>query len=156
MQVNLDYFTRRHCAPQWRAFVSELVGEFYDQVEVELAESFFRRLGGRMAKDLPLGAASSLEDLEKRINLRLDQIDWGWVRLRETDQAIEVAHGAYPVVAPAGDAPDSWIVQVLEGLYTEWLNAIGGDDTLSARSTARPTSPMEIVRLAYRKHEEAS
>ena len=56
----------------------------------------------------------------------------GLGRISEVDQYISITHGAYPVV-PQDEGRRTWLVPVLEGLYTEWLGEQGGDPSLSAR-----------------------
>jgi hypothetical protein len=149
IRASLDYFTERHCAPQWRLFVGELVAEFYQQIEPDLAAGFFRQIGERMARARPLGRPDTLEGLEEAVNAALGEIDWGWARLQAGESAIEIAHGAYPFVATREPAPEAWLVPVLEGLYTEWLNATGGNTGFRATCPAPPAGPDEPVRLRY-------
>ena len=152
-QATLDYFVERHCAPQWRVFVGELVAEFHRQVDPDLAAGFFRQLGRRMARTLPLPKCETLEGLEAAINATLSEIDWGWVRLTMGERFLEVTHGAYPVVpitdVPAGD----WLAPVLEGLYGEWLAGLSGDASLRAMTASLPGAPGEPIGLHYGRHD---
>ena len=79
-----------------------------------------------MARSLPLRRCDNLEELEDDINAVLQGIDWGWVRIAETGRFIEITHGAYPVI-PQDENRRSWLVPLLEGVYTEWFGAQGGD-----------------------------
>jgi len=85
-----------------------------------------------MARWLPLRRCESLEEVEDDINALLEGIDWGWVRVAENGRFIEIIHGCYPVI-PQDDERRSWLVPILEGLYTEWLVEQGGDPAFSAR-----------------------
>jgi NAD(P)-dependent dehydrogenase (short-subunit alcohol dehydrogenase family) len=40
--------------------------------------------------------------------------------------AFEITHGAYPLI-PQDEGRRSWLVPLLEGVYTEWFGAQGGD-----------------------------
>ena len=149
VQATLNYYAQRNCAQQWRAFLSEMVSEFYDQVDGELALNFFQRVGARLAQALPLGPCSSLEEVAAGINRILDQIDWGWVEIQETGNHIRISHGAYPIVPMYQNAPEAWLLPVLEGAYTEWFRSLGGQPELRARAVGRPESPFFPVELHY-------
>ena len=149
VQANLNYYAQRNCSEQWRVFLSELVSEFYDQVDGDLAESFFRRVGARLAQALPLPPCNSLEEVAAGLNRILDQIDWGWVEVEEAGNHIRIAHGAYPIVPMYQNAPEAWLLPVLEGAYTEWFRGLGGPGELRARATAKPESPFVPIELLY-------
>ena len=156
MQVNLDYFTQRHCSTQWRLFVSELVREFHTQVDRDLASGFFRQVGRRMAAALPLGPCDTLEAVEQALNRVLGDMDWGWVRVREGERALELTHGAYPVVPIGEHGIDAWLVPLLEGAYTEWLTGLGGDPAFTAQCYEMPRAPVEAIRLRYGRPPDAA
>ena len=148
VQSSLHYYGQRSCAEQWRAFLTEMVAEFYDQVETSAAEDFLFRVGTRVARALPLPDCASLPDLVSEINRTLWQIDWGWCEIEESGAHLRVVHGAYPMVPMYQNAPDAWFVPVLEGLYTEWLNMLGGRG-LRARRTELPDSPYKPIVMLY-------
>jgi len=152
VQANLSYFAEHSCSEQWRVFVSEMVGEFYDQVDRELAASFLTRVGTRMAQSMPLPECASLEDVETAINAILARIRWGWIRLEEAGRHIKVTHGAYPVVPMYQSAPEAWLVPFLEGVFTEWLNSLGGNTDFRALSTSTPANVWEPIEFLYGNH----
>ena len=152
VQASLNYYAQRNCAEQWRVFLSEFISEFYDQVDGEQAESFLRRVGVRLAQALPLPPCNSLDDVGTALSRILDQLGWGWVQLEETGNHIRIVHGAYPIVPMYQNAPESWILPVLEGAYTEWFRTVGGQDGLRARATGRPESPFFPVDFLYGRH----
>ncbi|MFN4089179.1 MAG: cellulose biosynthesis protein BcsD [Alphaproteobacteria bacterium] len=151
VQSSLHYYGQRSCAEQWRAFLTELIAEFYDQVDGPAADDFLVRVGARVARALPLPDCTSLADMVAEINRVLWQIDWGWVEIEESGSYLRVVHGAYPIVPMYQNAPDAWFVPVLEGLYTEWLNMLGGVG-LRARSSEAPDSPYKPIVLLYGRH----
>ena len=151
VQSSLHYYGQRSCSEQWRAFLTEMIAEFYDQVDSAAASDFLFRVGTRVARALPLPDCASLPDLVTEINRVLWQIDWGWVEIEEAGAHLRVVHGAYPMVPMYQNAPDAWFVPVLEGLYTEWLNALGGRG-LRARHSETPDSPYKPIVLLYGRH----
>lgn len=149
VQSSLNYYAQRNCAEQWRVFLSEFVSEFYDQVDGDLAESFLQRVGTRLAQALPVPPCNSLEEAAAAINRILDQIQWGWVEVHEAGSHLRIVHGAYPIVPMYQNAPESWLLPVLEGAYTEWFRALGGPGDLRARATGRPESPFFPIEFLY-------
>ena len=149
VQTTLNYYAQRNCAEQWRVFLSEMISEFYDQVDTELAENFFHRVGTRLAQALPLPPCASLEEVSTALNRVLDQIEWGWVEIQEAGNHIRIVHGAYPIVPMYQNAPEAWLVPVLEGAYTGWFRSLGGQPELRARAVGRPESPFFPIELLY-------
>ena len=149
VQTSLNYYAQRNCSVQWRAFLSEMIGEFYDQVDAEFAANFLHRVGTRMAQAVPVPPAGSLEEVEAALNRILDQMDWGWAEIRDAGNHIRIVHGAYPIVPMYQNAPEGWLVPVLEGAYTEWFRGLGGQADLRAKAVGRPESPFFPIELSY-------
>ncbi len=152
VQASLNYYAQRSCAEQWRVFLSEMISEFYNQVDSEFAESFFYRVGTRMAQALPVPPANSLEEVEASLNRILGQLNWGWVEVAETGSHVRIVHGAYPVVPMYQNAPETWLIPVLEGAYSEWFRSLGGEAEFRARSANRPESPLLPFEFLYGRH----
>lgn len=130
--ISLRYYALQHSSRQWVHFIAAMFAEFEERVDPVEADQFLETLGSRLARSLPLRRCESLEDLADDINSVLEGIDWGWVRIAETGRFIEITHGAYPVV-PQDETRRSWFVPILEGVYTEWFRAQGGDPGFTAR-----------------------
>jgi hypothetical protein len=150
-QISLRYYAQQHCARQWAHFIAAMFAEFEERVDPVEADQFLETLGKRMARSLPLRRCDSLEELEEEINGVLEGIDWGWVRIREDPSGyIEIVHGAYPLV-PQDEARRTWFTPALEGLYTEWMRAQGGDETCAARLAEAPSEIGRALILHYRR-----
>ena len=130
--ISLRYYAEQHCSRQWVHFLAAMFAEFEERVDPTEADQFLETLGARMARLLPLRRCDSLEELEDDINTVLEGIDWGWARLGENGRFIEIVHGAYPII-PQDEHRLSWMVPLLEGLYSEWLGDQGGDPSFAAR-----------------------
>jgi hypothetical protein len=92
-----------------------------------------RQLGRRMAAAMPLGQCESLADVEQAMNQYWDDLEWGWCRLVDSERAIGIRHGGWP---SPDDRDRNWrsgVVALLEGVYTAWLEAQGGDADLAVR-----------------------
>jgi len=148
----LRYYARQHCSRQWVHFLAAMFAEFEERVDPAEADQFLETIGARMGRALPLRRCESLEDLTGEVNVVLEGVEWGWARISEADQYISITHGAYPVV-PQDGGRRTWLVPVLEGLYTEWLGEQGGDPSLSARlSDHRGVAGTPLV-FYYGRHD---
>ena len=149
--LSLHYYARQQCSRQWVHFIAAMFAEFEERVDPLEADQFLETLGARLARSLPLRRCESLEDLEDDINSVLEGIDWGWVRIAETGRFIEITHGAYPII-PQDETRRSWLVPILEGVYTEWLRAQGGDPGFNARLVGQRRVPGAPFTLHYGRH----
>jgi hypothetical protein len=130
--ISLRYYAQQQSSRQWVHLMAAMFAEFQERVDPAEADQFLETLGSRMARSLPLRHCDNLEELEDDINALLQGIDWGWVRIAESGRFIEITHGAYPLI-PQDEHRRSWLVPILEGVYTEWLRGQGGDPGFAAR-----------------------
>jgi hypothetical protein len=149
--ISLRYYAQQQCSRQWVHLMAAMFAEFEERVDPTEADQFLETLGARMAQSLPLRKCDSLEELEEDINSVLEGIDWGWVRIGESGRFVEITHGAYPLV-PQGDSRRSWLVPVLEGVYSEWFGGQGGDPTFSAQLVGRAGAPGAPFTFHYGRH----
>lgn len=150
--LSLHYYARQQCSRQWVHFMAAMFAEFEERIPGPEANQFLETIGAKMAHLLPLRRCESLEDLEEDINSVLEGIDWGWMRLRETDSYIEITHGAYPLI-PQDEGRRSWMVPILEGLYGGWLGEQGGDPSLAARLHGAPPANGAALTFRYGRHD---
>lgn len=150
-QRSLRYYAQRHCARQWVHFLAAMFAEFDERVDRAEAEQFLEILGMRMARMMPLPPSDNLGQLEADINAILEDIDWGWARVAESDHFLEITHGAYPMV-PQDETQRCWLAPVLEGLYSEWLGEQGGDRALTVRLADRDQPLGSPLVFYYGRH----
>jgi len=74
------------------------------------------------------------------------------MRLREAEAFIEITHGAYPLI-PQDEKRRSWMVPLLEGLYTGWLGEQGGDASLTARLAGNGIGNRGALVFHYGRHD---
>ncbi|HWL80903.1 MAG TPA: cellulose biosynthesis protein BcsD [Roseomonas sp.] len=127
-QAALSYLARRDVSAQWRGFVRALLETLGTHLDEASRSGLLRSIGGQMAAGMPLQAASTLAELEARMNDALATIAWGYVSvtLDGTDRSLKLTHHAAPAIGAAGDGAGGWISAVLEGLYGAWLGAQQG------------------------------
>jgi hypothetical protein len=150
--ISLDYYARQQCSRQWVHFLAAMFAEFEERVDPAEADQFLESLGLKMARLLTLRRCASLEELENDMNSVLEGIDWGWMRIRETGNFIEITHGAFPLV-PQDERRRSWLVPILEGLYSGWLGEQGGDPSFTARLFGRPQGTAALLTFRYGRHQ---
>ncbi len=149
--ISLRYYAQQQCSRQWVHFMAAMFAEFEERVDALEADQFLETLGSRMARSLPLRRCESLEELEEDINAVLEGIDWGWARIAESGRFIEITHGAYPII-PQDEARRSWVVPILEGVYTEWFGPQGGDPGFSARLVGQRRVAGAAFTFHYGRH----
>jgi len=149
--ISLRYYAQQHASPQWVHLIAAMFAELQERVDPVEADQFLETLGSRMARSLPLRHCDNLEQLEDDINAVLQGIDWGWARIAETGRFIEITHGAYPMI-PQDENRRNWLVPLLEGVYTAWLGAQGGDPGFSARLVGQRRSFGAAFTFHYGRH----
>ena len=137
MARSLAYYRDQQCVPQWRDFLSILVGELGQLSGHDESLEFFRHLGHRLAERLPLAEQDTLEGLETAINERLRRMNWGWCLFSAQQNMITIQHGAWPELDKRPGCP--WplaMASLLEGLYDRWLRGQGGGEVSVKMLTA--------------------
>lgn len=150
---SLDFYTRHHCARQWRLFLEVLFDELLVTAGEREAMGFWRHLGSKMAAEMGLGECDTLEQLQRMINLRLEEMDWGYVELRAEDNAIYIQHIACPAPGSNDVRVEQGLVTMsalLEGLYGHWLNQQAGESGVPLRSTGHSV-PNRTLNFYYGK-----
>ncbi|RRV17405.1 cellulose biosynthesis protein BcsD [Pseudomonas saudiphocaensis] len=144
---SLSYLARLRGSTQSLPLLQALVGEMFDSAGEHDGCLFMRHVGRRMAKELGVPAATSLEELERVINQRWAEMDWGWVELSSDGRSLTLVHGAFP---GAGSGSDQWrsaMSALLEGLYEAWLVTLGEGAALKVSRTE-----LLDMALAFRCH----
>lgn len=138
-----DYHLRHRCSSQWRPFLAALAQELSTRIEADQARALMRRIGTSIARSAPLPALELLPDLESAMNAVWSGMDWGWVELNDTSDALRIVHHCAPIEAAFGTSSRHWSPAVLEGAYEQWLRAAGAGDRLRVQPLAIDTSGIE-------------
>lgn len=142
-QSDHEYHLRSRCSPQWRPFLGALSQELNSRIEAEQARALMRRLGASMARSAPLPALELLPDLEAAMNSVWSAMNWGWVELNDTGEALRIVHHCAPLEAAFGAGSRAWSPAVLEGAYEQWLRAAGAGDRLRVQQIATDSTSLE-------------
>ncbi|MGM0983717.1 MAG: cellulose biosynthesis protein BcsD [Pseudomonadota bacterium] len=152
-QALLDHHAREHCSAQWRAFLPLLFAELYRNASEADGDAFLRHLGSQLAQQLPLDDLATLEALERAINRRWAEVDWGFVRLSADQTGITLRHAACPTpMQPQGAAEPSSqraMAAILEGCYAQWLKGQGGGERVPLQAVAESAGLPGCVTLRY-------
>ena len=87
---------------------------------------------------------NTLDELEDRLNIFWQEQNWGWVRLEETAEGIDIAHRAAPLATAFGEESLGWSVGLLEGFYQAVFTVLGASDKMAVRNVGSGTDGMDI------------
>ena len=144
-EASLIYYARRQCSEQWRVFLTVLAEELSTQLEDHDRRQFMRGLGQRMAAKLPHPNLSTLAELESAINQLWEQMEWGYVRLREAEGFVAITHYCAPLRAAFGRASLPWTSALLEGTYAHWFEVFGAGGDLQLLQISMPRGSDDAI-----------
>ncbi|MFZ0255275.1 MAG: cellulose biosynthesis protein BcsD, partial [Gammaproteobacteria bacterium] len=135
----LRYYADQHCSRQWSSFLFSLGQELDALAEQDELRPLMRQVGKRMAGQMPLPPADTLEDVQAAMNQQWDRIGWGWVSLEEKPEFLLIKHSAAPLQSAFGAGSLSWSPALLEGIYERWFVMAGAGDGLSVSQYQQPS-----------------
>lgn len=117
------------------------------------ARSLCFAIGTRLAAEHPLSNVEKLGDIEGAARRFLQTHDLGWLRLDESEDALDFVHGCAPFQSWFGEDAAAWSGALLEGLYAEWLRQLGASPLLELRQIEPGPDVGDV--LVYRFSHEA-
>lgn len=142
----LRYYVDQQCSRQWSGFLLSLAQELQSLADEGELRPLMRQVGRRMASQMPLPAADTLEDLQAAINQLWDRLGWGWVSLQERASLIVIEHCAAPLQSAFGSASLAWSPGLLEGIYEQWFRMAGaGEGATVCQSSEVPEEPLMLA-----------
>ena len=84
-----------------------------------------RRIGLRFATELPLPPQPTLDGVQAAMSQQWHDLDWGWVRLVQQADHVEIHHFCSPLTAAFGTPAVDWATGFLEGVYQQWFDQQG-------------------------------
>ena len=151
--VTLNVAARRSCPPQWRVFMEALGSSLAQNAGDELGLRILAAVGGRLAKEQPVPACTSLGDLKAAMNAGLAVLDWGQVDVYEADKALEFVVVGYPLFE--GVEAQTAFAAILEALLDGWLKAQASRPGLAMRLVERGGGAYPALVFRYERTEPA-
>ena len=159
-QQSLSYFLSRPAQGRWAGLLQALAEELSSQMPAAEIRAFFVVLGRRWARSMPLAIAatgsSNLKDFEQAANAALAGCDWGWLRVHDLGSSIELHHACAPLRSAFGVEAMPWSAGLLEGLYAEWMQALGADGGLILRQVGDAEGAADTLRFRLAAASAAS
>lgn len=134
---SVDYLLTRQCSRQWKGFLKALATEFSTQIDVPELRALMNRVGVRFGIQTALQPCVSVQEVQQAMNLIWSDMDWGWVEIEERDRALSIMHFCSPISAAFGRDMQDWTTAFLEGVYQQWLLALGASDSLRVRQVSQ-------------------
>lgn len=150
-QLTRDYYRQQQYQPGWFDLLSVVIDGMFSNASEQESLAFLQQMGGQLAQRYPIGAATTVADLEQAINQVLARFRWGTVDIEPTNNALLITH----VALPPGDgvmAAARWqrvLAAVLQGLYAGWLRAQGGQPQVTLVAEAGERS--DVLRFRYQR-----
>ena len=126
----ISYLSGRQCAAQWKIFLLSTAQELADKFSAAELRTFMRRVGGRFARELPLPACATLDDIQLAMSQAWTRLDWGWVEITDQADHLHLQHYCAPLEAALGREALDWTPSFLEGVYQQWFEQLGASDRL--------------------------
>lgn len=127
-----NYFRGQQVSLQWMPFLRAMAAEMSALSDVAELRNLFAAVGKRFASDSAefFQEAKTLTALQDDINDLWARINWGWIKLKESDGYIEIVHNAAPLEEAFGEDALGWSVGFLEGFYQSVFGALGADESM--------------------------
>lgn len=111
-----------------------MLDELWEAASPEQAMAFFRAIGARLAREHPLEALESDNEILGSINALWAEWGWGNVGFDFGEAGLRILHADLPPAQKAGDTRWREIVSsVLAGAYEQWLSLLGGSPAAQLR-----------------------
>lgn len=147
--LTLQSYAGQSCARQWRTFLAAMFAEFHELGDAKQLEALMTRVGSRLADTLPLPVCATLEELEAAMNRVWEEMDWGRIRLDESGPYVVITHVGFPLFDAEGKLTRLFLGNILQGVYTRWFAAQGGDPQLVAHCIHKRAAATEPLELHY-------
>jgi hypothetical protein len=102
-----------------------MAAEFATALSPTDLRALSRRIGLRFATELPLPPQPTLDGVQAAMSQQWHALDWGWVRLVQQADHVEIHHFCSPLSAAFGAPAVDWATGFLEGVYQQWFDQQG-------------------------------
>ncbi|VCU70676.1 Cellulose synthase operon protein D [Pigmentiphaga humi] len=140
----ISYLAARQCSSQWKAFLRSTAGELADKLAPAELSTFMRRVGNRFARELPLPACATLDEIQLAMSETWTRLDWGWVEISDENDHLGLCHYCSPLAVALGSESLAWGASFLEGVYQQWFEQLGASARLRVSLIAGAVEPSTI------------
>lgn len=129
------YFRKHQVSPQWLTVLRAMAQVLPATGDEASLKAIFFNIGEQLAHGAEDRFASieTLTDLELQLNAHWSDLNWGWVDLKELEDAIAIEHHASPLAEAFGDDALPWAVGLLEGYYQTIFKVLGAGESMKVQ-----------------------
>lgn len=118
-----QYLRSRACSRQWSGFVHAMAEEFASELPDHELSTLMARIGLRFAREHELSDCAALHEVEVAANQVWEGSEWGFCRMVEHENYVDIQHMGAPMAVVLEAAP--WSDGFLEGVYQGWFQQMG-------------------------------
>jgi hypothetical protein len=123
------------------ALAAVLAGQLSD----EESRSLFYSVGTKLAEGFALEQVETVGDFETKASQALLQRDWGWIKVEERLESLDIWLHDAPLQAWFGEPSLIWSAAIFEGLFASWLQSLGAGDGLELKQVLQEVDPSEAI-----------
>lgn len=137
---NIDYKVKRQTSRHWRTLLAATASEIASGESKAELRSMMVRIGFKFASQTTMPEGETLDDYEKFMCTVWEDMDWGWVELKDSGDNLRITHhcstngrlnnGSF------NDASEAWVPSFLEGVYQQWLSRMGAGEKLRVKKSS--------------------
>jgi len=127
--------------------IGALAGVLATQLSPEELRAVFYAAGTKIAESFALEQVETVGDFEAKASQALLQRDWGWIKLEERLESLDIWLHDGPLQAWFGASNVVWSGAIFEGLLASWLLALGAGEGLELRQVASDADAEEAAIL---------
>ncbi len=137
---NNDYKVKRQTSRHWRALLAATASEITSQGSTVELRSMMVRIGYRFASHTTMPDGETLDDYEKFMCAVWADMDWGWVELRDSGDALHITHHSSTNGLLSNGVfnktSEEWVSGFLEGVYQQWVSRMGAGEKLRVKQAS--------------------
>lgn len=142
----IQLYRTRGCSRQWRGFVQAMAEEFAAELPGPELATLMARIGHRFAQRHPIGACTTLAEVEAAANRVWADAEWGQCRMAEQADGVEILHVGAPL--PVLLTGMDWNDGFLAGAYDGWFQQLGMLAGLGVRAESPDSADLRRFVLA--------
>ncbi|MES2489856.1 MAG: hypothetical protein V4607_08685 [Pseudomonadota bacterium] len=127
----------------------EAIGALADVLATQLSHeelrAVFYSVGTKLAESFALEQVETVGDFEAKASQALLQRDWGWIKVEERLESLDIWLNDAPLQAWFGEASLIWSAAIFEGLFASWLQSLGAGEGLELRQVVTEVDPGEAI-----------